>query len=95
MTMQELSTLTRAARLPVKIFIFDNGALRMIKNLQNISYGGRLTDSLLSDNPDFEIIGRAYGIKSVRLDVSRRNSLCDDISGILENGEHMIVRCMV
>jgi acetolactate synthase-1/2/3 large subunit len=94
MSMQELSTL-KSARLPVKIFIFDNGALRMIKNAQNKCFNGRYVDSILNDNPDFELIGKAYGIKTCRLDVSRRDTLESDIGNILDAEQHMLVRCCV
>ncbi len=95
MTMHELSTMAKYAVLPVKIFIFDNSSLRMIKNMQTINYGGRLTDSSLSCNPDFEMIGKAYNIKTCRLTVGDRKNLYEKIENILCENTHMIIRCLV
>lgn len=94
MSIQELSTLKKAA-LPVKIFIFDNSALRMIKNKQLALYEGRLVDSVLTDNPDFGLIGQAYGIDTVRLDVTDRDMLSQKINTLLDAGRSTLIRCMV
>lgn len=94
MSMQELSTVKKAKK-PIKIFIFDNSALRMIVNKQNALYGGNCVDSRLSDNPDFALIAEAYGIDHVTLDVSGRDSVKQKIAEILSADSHTIVCCKV
>ncbi len=94
MSMQELSTVKKAKK-PIKIFIFDNSALRMIVNKQNSLYGGNCVDSHLSDNPDFALIAEAYGIDHVTLDVSCRESVKQKIADILSSDVHTIVCCKV
>jgi acetolactate synthase-1/2/3 large subunit len=94
MSMQELSTVKKAKK-PIKIFIFDNSALRMIVNKQNALYDGNCVDSRLSDNPDFALIAEAYGIDHVTLDVSGRESVKQKIAEILSSDSHTIVCCKV
>ncbi len=94
MSVQELSTLKKA-KLPVIIFIFDNSALRMIKNKQDRYYEGRYVDSVFTDNPDFSLIGRAYGIKTICCGVEQRQRLKEIFNEVLDSGENMIVICSV
>ena len=94
MSMQELSTIKKAKK-PIKIFIFDNSALRMIVNKQNALYGGNCVDSRLTDNPDFALIAKAYGIDHVTLDVSGREKVKQNIANILKSDAHTIVCCKV
>ena len=93
MSMQELATLRRSP-LPVKLFLFDNHALQMIEKMQDARYGGRRTASSLSDNPDFEAIGGAYGIPCRRLGVQDRAHLREAISTILASRESMLIHCI-
>ena len=70
MTMQEMATVMHH-RLPVKIFILNNGGYLTIKQTQELGFDGRLMgindDSGLSF-PDFLKIAEAHDIKGVRLD---------------------------
>ncbi len=60
MTSQELMTLA-ADRIPVKIAILDNKKLGMIRQWQEIVYGGNYHSSHLP-GPDFVKLAEAYGI---------------------------------
>ncbi len=90
MSMEELSTL-KYAKVPTKIFIFDNSALGMIRDIK----GRENTPSYDLENPDFELIGRAYGIKTEHIDISDREDLQDRISSVLSSEESMIIRCVI
>lgn len=94
MTMPELSTL-KAAPLPIKVFIFDNSSLRMIKNAQLRDYGGATVDSALIGNPDFSMIAAAYDIKSAVLDMNDRAALSEKINALLDIEESVIIDCKV
>ncbi|MDD6798820.1 MAG: biosynthetic-type acetolactate synthase large subunit [Firmicutes bacterium] len=93
MTMEELAVL-HVSKLPIKIFLFDNSSLGMIRKMQDAKFGGRRTDSMLSSNPDFIMIAKAYGISSVSLDVSCRNNLSQIISEISDANENILVHCV-
>jgi acetolactate synthase-1/2/3 large subunit len=62
MTSQELMTLA-ADRIPVKIAVLDNKKLGMIRQWQEIVYGGNYHSSHLP-GPDFCKLAEAYGIPS-------------------------------
>ena len=65
MNIQELGTIS-LYKMPVKIFIFNNGGYKTIRDTQNNLFDGRLVgadkDSGV-DNPNFEKIADAYKIK--------------------------------
>lgn len=65
---QEIQTVVRN-KLPLKIIIFDNGSLGMVFHFQKSYFDGRCPGTFLGyDTPDFEAVGRAYGIESLVLE---------------------------
>jgi len=60
MTIQELATIQQE-RLPVKIAIFNNGYLGMVRQWQDLFFGKRYVATPLS-GPDFVKVAEAYGI---------------------------------
>ena len=64
MTSQELMTLV-ADRIPVKIALLDNKKLGMIRQWQEIIYGGNYHSSNLP-GPDFAKLADAYGLPAFR-----------------------------
>lgn len=93
MTIEELAVLS-SAPLPIKIFLFDNSSLGMIRKIQDKRFGGRHVDSELPSNPDFEMIGKAYRLRTKRLDVDSRDSLPEIIDGILSSDDNMLIHCI-
>lgn len=68
MNIQELSTLTQY-NTPVKIINLNNGYLGMVKQWQDMSYGGRYSQSVYEDSlPDFIKLAEAYGHVGIRVD---------------------------
>lgn len=67
MNVQELATIKRYA-LPVKIFLFDNQALGLVRQWQELFHGERYSEIDLSDNPDFVRVAEAFGIPAMRID---------------------------
>jgi len=65
MTMQELGTLVQED-LPVRIALLNNGCLGMVRQWQEMFYGGRYEATPLA-NPDFVRLVEAYGIPSWRV----------------------------
>lgn len=63
MNVQELSTIKRF-QLPVKIVLIDNSKLGMVRQWQDLFFDGRLSETDLSDNPDFVMLANAFDIKS-------------------------------
>ncbi|MZP41954.1 biosynthetic-type acetolactate synthase large subunit [Heliobacterium gestii] len=61
MQMQELGT-ARQENLPLKIILFNNNALGMVRQLQHFYCEKRYSGVKLTFNPSFESIAAAYGI---------------------------------
>ena len=68
MNMQELSTCLQYG-LPIKIVCVNNQALGMVKQWQDMQYGGRLSQSTYSDSlPDFKTLVEAFGHVGFRVE---------------------------
>ena len=92
MTFQELM-LMKQYNLPVKVFIFNNSYLGMVRQWQELFHSRRYSSVDLSYNPDFIKIGEAYGIKSVQLKNSK--DLKKNLKKILESNEPVLVECII
>lgn len=67
MNIQELE-FVRREQLPIKIFVFNNHALGMIRHFQEMYFSGNYTQTVSGrgyEAPDFEQIAKAYGIKYI------------------------------
>ncbi len=73
MNIQELATINRY-RLPVKILLFDNQRLGMVRQWQELFFNQRYSAVDLSDNPDFAAVARSFGIDAMTID-SRHEEL--------------------
>jgi len=62
MNIQELATINRA-HLPIKIVLIDNQRLGMVRQWQTLFFEGRLSQTILDDNPDFVALAAACGIQ--------------------------------
>lgn len=67
MNVQELATLKRY-KLPIKILLLDNGCLGMVRQWQELFNEERYSEVDLSDNPDFAVVARAFGIEAFGID---------------------------
>ena len=63
MNVQELATIKRF-QLPVKVLLIDNSKLGMVRQWQDLFFNGRLSETDLSDNPDFVMLAEAFDIKA-------------------------------
>jgi acetolactate synthase-1/2/3 large subunit len=78
MCIQELSTCLQY-NLPIKIININNEALGMVKQWQDMNYGGRHSESTYQDSlPDFVKLAESYGHVGIKVE---RNS---DLKGALE-----------
>jgi acetolactate synthase-1/2/3 large subunit len=69
MALGEMITLNRL-RLPVKILLLDNSFLGMVRQWQELYFGGRYSATVMDDNPDFVALAKVLGIDAIRLDTS-------------------------
>ena len=88
MNIQELATIKRF-QLPVKIVLIDNAKLGMVRQWQDLFFQGRLSETDLSDNPDFVMLANAFDIKAKQ--VSRKEEVSAAIEEMLEhNGPYLL-----
>ena len=66
MNIQELSTCLEY-NIPLKIFIFDNSTLGMVRQWQKMFYRGHISSTNLNSNPDFVALAKAYGHEGFRV----------------------------
>lgn len=92
MTFHELM-LIKEYNLPVKILILNNSYLGMVRQWQELFLNKRYSSVELSVNPDFEMIGKAYGIKSTT--ISSRKDLEEKLEDLILSDEAVIINCLV
>ena len=66
MNIQELSTCLQYG-LPVKIININNQALGMVRQWQDMQYGGRHSQSYMESLPDFVALAEAYGHVGIKV----------------------------
>lgn len=67
MNLQELATIKRYD-LPIKIVLFDNRALGLVRQWQELFFTRRYSEVDLSDNPDFARVAESFGIPAFRVE---------------------------
>jgi acetolactate synthase-1/2/3 large subunit len=67
MNIQELATLKRYG-IALKILLFDNSSLGLVRQWQELFYDRNYSEIDLSDNPDFVDIAQAFGIDAFRVE---------------------------
>ena len=77
MNVQELATIKRYD-LPVKIVVFDNSSLGLVRQWQSLFFKQRYSEVDLSDNPDFVAVAESFGIPA------RRCARREDVTATIE-----------
>ncbi|MCX7709756.1 MAG: biosynthetic-type acetolactate synthase large subunit [Clostridia bacterium] len=92
MSMNELGTI-KQNKLGVKIVIFNNSRLGMVREIQKQRYCGRYSQVFLEENPDFVKLVEAYGFKGER--ITSNLQVKDALQRMLENDEAYLIECIV
>jgi len=92
MNIQEMGTATQY-RLPVKVFILNNEYMGMVRQWQDLTYGGRYSSSYSDSLPDFVRLAEAYGWKGIRIETP--DQLEQGIADMLAHDGPVMVDCMV
>lgn len=92
MNMQELQTIARE-RLPIKIFVFNNKSLGLIRIYQKKALGGNYVGSVEGySSPDYEKIAGAYGLEYCLIN---NNNYMDSIRNILNKKIAILVEVII
>jgi len=81
MNVQELATLSRYD-IDVRIVLIDNATLGMVRQWQELFFGGNYSEVDLSDNPDFAELARVFGVSARR--VSRHADVSEALDWLLK-----------
>ncbi len=87
MNIQEMSTVMQY-RLPVKVFILNNEYMGMVRQWQELLYGGRYSESYTDSLPDFVKLAESYG--AVGLRATKPSEVDEVIEELLNNGKFTI-----
>ncbi|MDR1043954.1 MAG: biosynthetic-type acetolactate synthase large subunit [Candidatus Adiutrix sp.] len=79
MNIQELVTIVEE-KLPIKVVILNNGCLGMVRQWQQLFYGGRYSGTLLGAGPDFVRLAEAFGARGFRA------TRPEEVAGVMEKG---------
>jgi len=92
MSMQELGTMKQHG-IGVKIILFNNYRLGMVRELQLNKHGGRYSQVFLDKNPDFVALVGAYGFKGER--ISSDSQVKAALERLTADDEPYLLECMV
>ncbi len=93
MTMTELAT-AASQKVPVKVFIMDNGYYGMVRQWQQLFYKRRYSGSVIGPtNPDFMKLVGAYGILGIKM--KQKKDVVPVIKKALAHKGPVIVQCVV
>lgn len=88
MNIQELATIKRF-QLPVKIVVIDNAKLGMVRQWQDLFFNGRLSETDLSDNPDFLTLAKAFDIEAQT--ITKKHEVANAIETMIDhNGPYLL-----
>ncbi|MCM1217073.1 MAG: biosynthetic-type acetolactate synthase large subunit [Lachnospiraceae bacterium] len=92
MSMMELATMCQHD-IPVKIIVFKNNYLGMVREYQHFTYKEAYSVVDLSGSPDLEKLSAAYGIPFLRLENMEK---CDEtIDAFLKDDTSMLMECVI
>lgn len=92
MSMQELGTI-KQSKIGVKVLIFNNYRLGMVRELQKIRHCSRYTAVFLDENPDFRTIFKAYGFNSERITSNKEVEAA--LIKMFKDDKPYLLECMV
>ena len=67
----------------MKIVLIDNAKLGMVRQWQDLFFEGRLSETDLSDNPDFIMLAQSFGIKAQQ--ITKKSEVTAAIEAMLDH----------
>lgn len=92
MTMQEMSTAVQY-KLPIKIFILNNGYMGMVRQWQELLHEKNYSESYTAALPDFVKLAEAYGCVGIR--ANKPEELDEKIKQMITVNKPVIFDCVV
>lgn len=93
MTIHELATI-RNNQYPIKIFLFNNNSLGLVRQVQDIEYNGHhIAVDLADSNPDFAQLAAAYGI--AYLSITEKDDVAAKLQQALQTTGAILVNIQI
>ncbi len=92
MSMMELATI-RQHDIPIKIIVFNNHYLGMVREYQHYTYSDHYSVVDLTGSPDLEKLSSAYDVKYTRVD--NMDDAAAKISAFLDEQGTSLMECMI
>lgn len=92
MSSMELATMA-AYHIPVKVLLFINGSLGLVREIQQDQYGGNVTGVDLTGSPDFTQLACAYGMSAQLL--SSAEDMEEAVENFLSTKGPCLLACLV
>lgn len=90
MSLQEMAVAAQE-KAPIKLFVFDNGSLAMIRQNQEALFGRTIAVQLV--NPDFCALARSFGWQA--LEIKKNAQIKDVVAKALATDGPVLVRCHI
>ncbi len=92
MNLNELATAVKYG-LDIKIFLFNNNVLGMVRQWQTLFYGGRYSSTVLNLPTDYEALAKAFGAQAFTL--TRNEDIEKTVGAALKADGVVLVNCVI
>lgn len=92
MNSAELATVSKY-RIPLIQLVFNNHALGMVRQWQDLFYGKRFSHTTLTDDVDFVKLANAYNIHGLK--ITDDSQVEDVLRRALSINEPVLIECMI
>ena len=92
MNMNELATASRY-NIPIIEVVINNEVLGMVRQWQTLFYGGRYSNTVLTDKVDYQLVARGLGCEAIR--VTRKEELKDAVKKALSLDKPVLLECVI
>ena len=92
MNMNELATASRY-NIPIIEVVINNEVLGMVRQWQTLFYGGRDSNTVLTDKVDYQLVARGLGCEAIR--VTRKEELKDAVKKALSLDKPVLLECVI
>lgn len=92
MNMNELATASRY-NIPIIQVLINNEVLGMVRQWQTLFYGGRYSNTVLTDKVDYQMVARGLGCEAIR--ITTKEEAAPAIKKALELNKPVLLECVI
>ena len=92
MNMNELATASRYD-IPIIQVLINNEVLGMVRQWQTLFYGGRYSNTVLTDKVDYQMVARGLGCEAIK--ITKKEEAAGAISKALKLNKPVLLECVI